>query len=119
MPGLQLKESEVKHMSTYPLKPNKYNWRDLRPDQTFYTEDYIRDHYDLYLSTEHIKDEYGEVRRYYRLHASKPHSIEMALAYDVRCPHCDSHKLKQVGRCLSFHELGLYECPICDKKNRR
>ena len=45
-----------------------------------------------------------------------PHTIEMALAYDIKCPCCGSNTLKQVGRCLDSHELGLYECPVCDRK---
>ena len=102
-------------MSNYPLRSNKYNWRSLEPLHTFSTEEYIADHYDMYLTTEHIADEHNNVRRYYRLHAARPHSIEMALAYDIKCPLCSSHVLKQVGRCLNYHDLGLYKCPICDK----
>ena len=99
----------------YPLKANKCNWRSLEPQRnTFYSEDYIADHYDLYLTTEHITDEHNCTHRYYRLHASQPHNIEMALAYDIKCPCCGSHVLKQVGRCKDFHTLGLYECPVCD-----
>ena len=38
-------------MSNYPLKVNKYNWRSLEPQTNLcYTEDYIADHYDLYLT---------------------------------------------------------------------
>jgi predicted RNA-binding Zn-ribbon protein involved in translation (DUF1610 family) len=40
----------------------------------------------------------------------------MALAYDVKCPHCGSHAMKQVGRCKDYYTLGLYECPVCDRK---
>ena len=76
-------------MSNYPLKVNKYNWRSLEPQTNLcYTEDYIADHYDLYLTSEYIPDDYGNTRRYYRLHANRAHSIEMALAYDVKCPCC-------------------------------
>lgn len=103
-------------MSTYPLRANKADWRSLRPQSTFYSEDYIRDHYDLYLTTEFVTDEHGETHSYYRLHATSPHSIEMALAYDIKCPKCDYHTLKQVGRCLNAYDLGLYECPTCNKR---
>ena len=102
-------------MSNYPLRANKYNWRSLEPQNTFNSEEFTRDHYDLYLTTEHIADSHHNVRRYYRLHANQPHSIEMALAYDIRCPLCNSHIMKQVGRCLNAHDLGLYECPVCDR----
>lgn len=57
----------------------------------------------------------GDVHRFYRLHAAQPHSIDMALAYNIKCPKCHTHLLKQVGRCLNYHDLGLYKCPVCDK----
>ena len=53
---------------------------------------------------------------YYRLHANRPHTIEMALAYNVKCPVCGGNVMKQVGRCRDYHTLGLYECPVCDRK---
>jgi predicted RNA-binding Zn-ribbon protein involved in translation (DUF1610 family) len=40
----------------------------------------------------------------------------MALAYDVKCPSCGRNVLKQVGRCKDYHTLGLYECPVCDRR---
>ena len=49
----------------------------------------------------------GQNHRFYRLHAMNPHTIEMALAYDIKCPCCSNNTLKQVGRCLDSHELGL------------
>lgn len=100
----------------YPLKANKYNWRSLEPQHTFYSDEYTADHYDLYLTTEHATDEHNRTHRYYRLHANQPHNVEMALAYDIKCPCCGSHTLKQVGRCRDFYTLGLYECPVCDRK---
>lgn len=104
-------------MSNYPLKANKYNWRSLEPQtNTCYTEEYIADHYNLYLTSEYITDDKGNSHRYYRLHANRPHNIEMALAYDVKCPCCSSHTMKQVGRCRDYYTLGLYECPVCDRK---
>ena len=44
------------------------------------------------------------------------HTIEMALRYEINCPECNSGRLKQVGRCLNSHELGLYICPVCEKR---
>lgn len=104
-------------MSNYPLKVNKINWRSLEPQtNTCFTEDYIAGHHDLYLTSEYIPDDNGNHRRYYRLHANHPHSIEMALAYDIKCPHCGCHAMKQVGRCKDYYTLGLYECPVCDRR---
>ncbi len=102
---------------TYPLKVNKSNWRSLIPQTNLcYTEDYIANHYDLYLTWEFVPDNKGDTRRYYRLHANRAHSIKMALAYDIMCPRCGGNVLKQVGRCKDYHTLGLYECPVCDRK---
>ena len=103
-------------MISYPLIANKADNRMLRPQDNFMSDEYIRDHYDLYLTTEYITDEHGETKSYYRLHARYPHTIEMALAYEIKCPRNDYHTLKQVGRCLNSHELGLYECPVCNRK---
>ena len=103
-------------MNNYPLQAYEGDWRTLHPQKNLMSEEYIRSHYDLYMSTEHAKDERGDNHRYYRLHAMKPHTIEMALGYDIKCPCCGRNTLKQVGRCLDSHELGLYECPICDRK---
>ena len=104
-------------MSCYALKPNKYDWRTLEPKtHTSFSEEYIADHEDLYLTTEFIVDEYNKGHRHYRLHANSPHSIEMALAYDIKCPNCQRNNLKQVGRCMNSHTLGLYQCPVCDRK---
>lgn len=101
----------------YPLRQNKFDWRSLTPeDNHYFTEEYIADHYDLYLTSEYTKDNEGEVHRYYRLHANHPHTIEMALAYDIKCPRCKGNVLKQVARCRNYYTLGLYECPVCDRK---
>ena len=50
------------------------------------------------------------------LHAEQPHDMEMAFAYDIHCPNCHNGMLKQTARPLSYNELGLYRCPVCDKK---
>lgn len=109
-------ESEENTMNNYPLKASKYNWRSLEPQNTYYSEKYIADHFDLYLTSEYIPDNHGNTRRYYRLHARNPHTVEMALAYDIKCPCCGGNVLKQVGRCNDHYTLGLYECPVCDRK---
>ena len=104
-------------MNCYALKASKYDWRTLEPiTNTAFSEEYVADHNDLYLTTEHTRDQYNNVHRYYRLHVNTPHNIEMALAYDIQCPCCKSRMLKQVGRCQDYHTLGLYQCPVCDKK---
>ena len=30
-------------------------------------------------------------------------------------PLMKTHYLKQIGRCLDSHTLGVYICPVCDK----
>ena len=62
-----------------------------------------------------VWDETGKIRKTYRLHASKDHSEEMAFAYEIHCPKCGNY-LKQIGRQLTFNTLGLYKCPVCDRK---
>jgi len=101
-------------MDNYPLHPNKYDPRSLEPINAYITEEYIEKQYKLYLTTNYTRSDDGKVHRTYRLHAVDPHSIDMALAYDIKCPKCRSHLLKQVGRCLNYHDLGLYKCPVCD-----
>ena len=46
-------------MISYPLIANKADNRMLRPQDNFMSDEYIRDHYDLYLTTEYITDEHG------------------------------------------------------------
>ncbi len=102
-------------MKHYPLNVKSSNRRFLDPQDTTFSEEYIKEHCDLYLAEELTSDQYRNVYRHYRLHAAKPHSIDMALAYDITCPKCRTHLLKQVGRCLNSYDLGLYKCPVCDK----
>ena len=68
----------------------------------------------LFLEEHLIKDEHWHIYCRYRLHSKKPLNIEEALALDIKCPKCGG-RLKQIGRCLNSHELGLYRCPSCDK----
>ena len=103
-------------MANYPLLRNKANKNLLHPLHTFDSNEYTEKMNDLFLREEFYRDEHGNVKKYYRLHAREPHSIEMSLAYDIDCPKCGSgSKLKVVGRCVDFHTLGLYECPVCSK----
>lgn len=93
----------------YPLHgQTKGNY--LTASNSSYSEEYAQRMCDLYLKDELAKNEEGRIKKYYRLHAKQNHTQEMALAYDIQCPRCSS-RLKQIGRQLSFNELGLYTCP--------
>lgn len=103
-------------MGIYSLAKSNKEGTHLRPTNTFYSDEYAQEHCDFYLKAEFHNDEKGRVHKCYRLHSQQPHNIEMALAYDIKCPNCSAGMLKQIGRCVTSHELGLYRCPICDKK---
>jgi hypothetical protein len=81
----------------------------LRPQHTYYSDEYAHAMCDLHLSDVVIEDDKGKLKLRYRLHAKHPHTIEGAMAYNILCPKCHRH-LKQVGRSLSYHDLGLYAC---------
>lgn len=98
-----------------PVKAKQGGLEDAPPAK-YRLLQYIKGRYDLYLTTEFAEGAVGHPKRYYRLHACSPHTIEMALAYDVKCPRCGAATMKQVGRCRDYHTLGLYECPVCDRK---
>ena len=100
----------------YHLHPTVKNGTRLHPQATFYTEEYAGKVCKLYMTRETARNEKGGVDGYYRLHATTPHSVDMALAYDIKCPKCHN-MLKQVGHNIDCYELGLYACPVCDKKN--
>ena len=102
-------------MANYPLTKMSKEGTLLHPQRSYYSGEYAQAMCDLYLSDEIIKDEKGNIHTNYRLHTKQPHNIEMALAYDIMCPKCNS-RLKQVGRTLTAHELGQYTCPVCDKR---
>lgn len=102
-------------MANYPLiKTNKEGTLYL-PLSTYYSDEYAERMCDLHIRSEVHDEGHGVLNTYYRLHAMHPHNIEMALAYDIQCPKC-SHLLKQVGRCRDSHELGLYTCPVCNRR---
>lgn len=101
-------------MANYPLiKTNKQGTM-LHPQASFCSEEYAHSMCDLYLSEECTRDQFWNVTHRYRLHASEPHSIDMALAYNIQCPRCGA-LLKQVGHTLNYYDLGAYMCPVCDK----
>ena len=99
----------------YPLNSLNKEGSLLQSHHSYYSDECAQSHCSLYLSDEFEGDAYhNNIKSLYRLHAKEPHNIEMALAYDIKCPHC-SGQLKQVGRQLNYHDLGLYECPACNK----
>ena len=99
-------------MSNYRLNRVK-GTNVLMPQSGFYSDEYA-DTFELSLREQLFRNEFGHISSYYRLKAMKPHTIEMALAYDIDCPKC-GHRLKQIGRCKNSLELGLYTCPVCDE----
>ena len=99
-------------MSSYVL--NRVNGTNtLVPQNSLYSDEYAET-FDLHLREQLYENVSGHISAKYRLKALKPHSIEMALAYDIDCPKCGS-RMKQIGRCRNSHELGLYTCPACDR----
>lgn len=103
-------------MANYPLTAMNKEGTLLRSNNSYYSDEYAESMCDLFLRDCVVKDEQGKLHKYYRLHAKQAHNAEMALAYDIRCPECYSGMLKQIGRQISYNELGLYRCPVCDKK---
>ena len=103
-------------MANYPLTKMNKEGTLLRPQHSYYSDEYAQSTCDLFLSDSIVEDEHGKLHKYYRLHAKQPHDMEMAFAYDIHCPDCHSGMLKQISRPLNYHEQGLYRCPVCDKK---
>ena len=67
----------------YPLHgQSKGNY--LIASSSSYSEEYAQRMCDLYLKDELAKNEEGRVKKFYRLHAKKEHTQEMALAYDIQ-----------------------------------
>lgn len=102
-------------MANYPIYKMNKEGTLLGSQNSYYSDEYAAQICDLYLRDQLEKDNNGKIHTYYRLHAYHPHTIDMALQYNIHCPNCSSGMLKQVGRCLNFHELGLYVCPVCEK----
>lgn len=103
-------------MANYPLKKMNKEGTLLRPQHSHYSDEYAESVCDLFLADCIVKDEQGKLHKHYRLRAKQAHSMEMAFAYDINCPDCKSGMLKQISRPLNYNELGLYRCPVCDKK---
>lgn len=103
-------------MANYPLKTMNKEGTLLLPNNSFISDEYAEKMCDLFLRSSVEQDEQGKLHKYYRLHAKQAHNTEMALAYDILCPECRVGMLKQIGRQLSYNELGLYRCPVCDNK---
>lgn len=106
-------------MANYPIyHMSKNNSTLLGAASSCCSNEYADRMCSLHLRDEIHKNEKGHLTRYYRLRAHEPHTIEMALRYEIHCPLCSTGMLKQVGRCLNSHELGLYVCPSCEKRNK-
>ena len=103
-------------MENYPVSKVNKEGTLLRPTGSYYSNEYVENMCDLYLRDEIQEDKHRKLHKYYRLHAKQDHNMEMAFAYDIHCPNCHVGMLKQIGRPLSYNELGLYRCPVCDKK---
>ena len=103
-------------MANYPLKATNKGGTLLLPNNSYISDEYAEKTCDLFLRSSVVQDEQGKLHKYYRLHAKQAHNTEMALAYDIQCPECRVGMLKQIGRQLSYNELGLYRCPVCDRK---
>lgn len=103
-------------MANYPLHCLNKDGTLLNAQKSYYSDEYAERMCNLHLRDEVHKDDRGNTHKYFRLHAHNPHTIEMALQYEIHCPECNQGILKQVGRCLNSNELGLYVCPVCDKR---
>lgn len=102
-------------MAVYPaFKMNKQGTL-IGSTTSTYSEEYAERMCSLYLTDELYRNEEGRMQKYYRLNAKEMHTPEMALAYDLDCPRC-KNRMKQVGRQLSANTLGLYNCPVCNKR---
>lgn len=103
-------------MMNYPISKANKEGTLLRPKASYLSDEYVDRMCDFYLRDELQEDENGKIHKYYRLHAKQPHDLEMAFAYDIHCPNCLYGMLKQIRTLLNYNELGLYRCPVCDKK---
>ncbi len=102
-------------MENYPLHRNKTQGTLLTPSNSMYSNEYADNFCDLHLRKELINDSNSKYKSYYRLRAKNYHTIEEALAYNIKCPKWSNGKLKQIGRCIDSRQLGLYTCAECNK----
>ncbi len=103
-------------MANYPLTKINPEGTFLQATLSSYSNEYADEACELHLRDELEYREYGQSRNLYRLRAKNPHNIEMALRYNICCPKCHLGTLKQIGRCLNYYELGLYVCPVCERR---
>lgn len=101
-------------MANYKLRKVNEEGTLLHPHELMMTDEYAEKYADLLLRSSIVEGKNGKHFNEYRLITKEPHTVEMALSYDIECPECGK-TLKQVGRCLNSHKLGLYRCPTCDK----
>lgn len=55
------------------------------------------------------------IPNHYRLYSKESKSRRETDKMIIHCPKCGNH-LKQIGRQLTYNTLGLYKCPMCDRK---
>ena len=87
------------HAQNYPLIPTVKNGTRLHPQHNLYLEEYTRSTYDLYMTRELVRNEYNEVRGFYRLHAKTPHTRECIIV-------CVKAKFVDTVRARSGHPIG-------------
>lgn len=98
----------------YPLLTlNKADRNLLTPQKSYCSDEYCKKMRRLYLSDEVHRNEKGNMQKYYRLHAAHEHTLDQALAYEIKCPSC-GNIMKQVAHQNSSTELGLYTCKHCN-----
>lgn len=102
-------------MAVYPLSPYCKGGSSLYPHNSYYTEEYAQRTCSWYLTDNIYRDDYGRLKRNYRLHSSKPRTFADFMQYDIHCPVC-SKRLRPVQNALNHYDLALYACPNCDKK---
>ena len=75
-------------MSNYKLHKLNKKGRWFHANDTSFTDEYADERLDLFLRSSVVKKENGKYGNVYRLHAKEPHTVEMALDYDIGCPKC-------------------------------
>lgn len=102
-------------MKIYQLNPYTKDSLTLRAQASYYTEDYLRDHSDYYLTDKLIND-YGHIEAYYQFHSQKRLSLNDTMAFTIECPKCHCHM--KINRLSSNgHDHSWYYCPICNRKD--
>lgn len=94
-------------MSIYPLSNVNGNNKLKTPSLSLNTEEFVRRFSSLYLT--------AELGQKYRLHATRAHSMNDYLSYDIQCPNCRK-LLTPVGAPIDHFDLGLYACNHCGNR---